>query len=404
KDRYYAIEIEYFQANFDATAKFSWRVNDGPEYIVPQAYLYSALPEDSKDFFAGSNPAAYSGKQVARVEGVERQGAFTGTGLQAAYFDGREFERSVAQRVDATIDNYWDREEAAPGTGVVNYSATWDGFVRAPESGHYRFSCWVDDGARVSIGGQELISSWVSQLPNAYSGWIYLEKDRFYPIHIDYYQHDWDATARLKWSYEGFLEAVVPMEHLFPELPKTQPELLAREEVDSLGVPVDLADASTFAPEPLTEAEPEDVLFARGDDAGVELVEPLADEDSTGIASAPMMDEAGRGATAAESGEDLRNKDSDPFIGGDSRPEVPMLIYPNPSADGQFNLQLEVLSERINVYVFDLKGQRVYSEVNISVSPGTVNVPVDLQGKPAGTYLIRVQTDDGIWDGKAVLR
>ncbi len=78
-------------------------------------------------------------------------------------------------------------------------------------------------------------------------------------------------------------------------------------------------------------------------------------------------------------------------------------VYPNPSS-GEFKLQAksEELRGKSTVEVYNVLGEKVYSQFTINNSPFTIN----LSNQPAGVYLYRVMAESGslIGQGKLVIQ
>ena len=77
-------------------------------------------------------------------------------------------------------------------------------------------------------------------------------------------------------------------------------------------------------------------------------------------------------------------------------PNAEFLVYPNPN-QGTFNLKFEELSSReIQIKVFDMKGQNVYSQ-NLTSSNGTYLEQIDLFQNHSGIYLIKIETNQSVY-------
>ncbi len=76
------------------------------------------------------------------------------------------------------------------------------------------------------------------------------------------------------------------------------------------------------------------------------------------------------------------------------------VVYPNPSS-GQFIFQSSVAIGQSLVEIYNLLGEKVYSQFTLHNSPFTIN----LSDKPSGIYLYRVTKEDGglIGEGKIVI-
>jgi hypothetical protein len=67
-------------------------------------------------------------------------------------------------------------------------------------------------------------------------------------------------------------------------------------------------------------------------------------------------------------------------------------IYPNPST-GIFNVYLEKAGKNTDISIFDLQGQKVYSEKTLPGS-GSITKELNLSGLSKGIYYIRLTTED----------
>ena len=99
-----------------------------------------------------------------------------GSGLQAEYFAGTNFETLKVSRVDTNVDFDWQRQMVVWGQpdGIkrpdaalpeTNYSARWTGLITPPETDEYVFIVAADGGARLWIDGQNVFDDWTSHAP-----------------------------------------------------------------------------------------------------------------------------------------------------------------------------------------------------------------------------------------------
>lgn len=75
-------------------------------------------------------------------------------------------------------------------------------------------------------------------------------------------------------------------------------------------------------------------------------------------------------------------------------------VFPNPNS-GTFTLSLSNVTEKCNVEIYNMVGEKVFSQLSI------VNYPlsIDLTGQPSGIYLYRVLKEDGgvVGSGKVIV-
>lgn len=122
-----------------------------------------------------------------------------GTGLQAAYYNGTNFEQLVLRRRDAVIDFDWKKQPPVPGLGPEHFSVRWEGYLLAPVTGEYEFSTVMDDGLRVWVGGKRIINAWREQDHVPATVRLRLEGGRYYRLRVDYFQTILDSRAVLRW-------------------------------------------------------------------------------------------------------------------------------------------------------------------------------------------------------------
>ena len=86
--------------------------------------------------------------------------AFSQEGLKAEYYDGSNFEKLVATKYVANINQSWFDVPPVPGINPHECSIRWTGKLRPGKSGTYTFSAIVDDGIRVWIDGALIMDQW----------------------------------------------------------------------------------------------------------------------------------------------------------------------------------------------------------------------------------------------------
>jgi len=129
------------------------------------------------------------------------------------------------ERIDPTIDFYWNRN--GPGSPIRedDFTAEWTGFLEAPATGDYTFSGSADDGVRAWVDGQLVVDEWDDPATEAgeeaeagaSEPKIRLVGGSRVPIRVEYREEKVGASVRLEWSGPG-LEAeaeVIPQANLF---------------------------------------------------------------------------------------------------------------------------------------------------------------------------------------------
>jgi hypothetical protein len=109
---------------------------------------------------AGDAQQQAAGQLEVRINiAMWRQGN-EGRGLRAEYFEGREFDTKVGERVDPRIDFAWERAVPVAGMTREAFSARWTGAIVAPTPGIYDIVVRVDDRCRVWIDDILLMDNW----------------------------------------------------------------------------------------------------------------------------------------------------------------------------------------------------------------------------------------------------
>lgn len=121
-------------------------------------------------------------------------------GLKAEYFDGQNFERLVATRVDSKIDMSWNEHPPHQGMNPHVCSIRWTGKIKAPKSGWYHFSARVDDGIRVWVGDQLIIDDWNLNDVGIFEGDAELKEGELYDFKVEYFNALHEAEITLLWE------------------------------------------------------------------------------------------------------------------------------------------------------------------------------------------------------------
>ncbi|HXB13006.1 MAG TPA: T9SS type A sorting domain-containing protein, partial [Bacteroidia bacterium] len=96
-----------------------------------------------------------------------------------------------------------------------------------------------------------------------------------------------------------------------------------------------------------------------------------------------------------------RNCGSDEGINEAAAPNNSVLVYPNPN-NGRFTIELEGISERSTVEIYNVLGEKVYScTLNMQQSAHSINI----SGQAQGMYLYRVISENGncLGEGKVII-
>lgn len=155
----------------------------------------------------------------------------TGSGLVGEYYQGRNFETFIGKRTDPTIDFIEETSNwPLPSMSRDNYSIRWTGRIQAPESGEYYFEVKHDNGARFWINDSLKFNNWQDKAPATDTFTVYLMKDEFYRIRIDFYEATAISNITLKWKINGGALQTIPQANLFtPAVDTIAAQYLTRE-------------------------------------------------------------------------------------------------------------------------------------------------------------------------------
>lgn len=160
----------------------------------------------------------------------------SGTGLSGNYFNGMNFETSVFNRVDATINFDWAFTAPNPSVNPDQFSVRWRGKIQPKYSGEYTFYVTSNNGRRLWINDQLIVDGWIDDT-GEYRGKISLVAGQKYDIKLEYFENSSAATCKLEWS--NFLQGreVIPMSQFYESTlgiqnPQISPNIIMINPVD----------------------------------------------------------------------------------------------------------------------------------------------------------------------------
>ncbi|MCS6975126.1 MAG: PQQ-dependent sugar dehydrogenase [Cyclobacteriaceae bacterium] len=148
-----------------------------------------------------------------------------GTGLLGRYYNqSRAFNGTPDLiRVDSVINFNWGGGSPLPGTITPDdFSVRWDGFIEVPATDTYTFYVVSDDGVRLRINNQTVIDAWIPQPPTEWSGSIYLQSGRTYPIRLEFFEDGGGAVIQLLWQSTLLPKQIIPKKQLYPVMEKNR--------------------------------------------------------------------------------------------------------------------------------------------------------------------------------------
>jgi hypothetical protein len=136
-----------------------------------------------------------------------------GAGLNGEYFANENLAGVPTPETGVNINHYWST--GGPSVGSNNFSARWTGFIKAPATGKFIISLGSDDGARLWLNDSLVINHWNIHAITYDNAEVNLVKDQLIKIRVEYFEHTGDAEVKLKWTYNGHTDEVIPTTSLF---------------------------------------------------------------------------------------------------------------------------------------------------------------------------------------------
>jgi beta-glucosidase len=123
------------------------------------------------------------------------------TGLNAKYFDNRNFEgEPEIIRNDKTINFFWNDKTPVSGQMSDHFSVIWEGHIKVPVTGEYALGINACNGVRLHFEDSLMIEFDNIHHPLQKSFYRYLEQGREYSVKIEFFSYGNDPVARLLWS------------------------------------------------------------------------------------------------------------------------------------------------------------------------------------------------------------
>src|SRR5689334_845452 len=126
-----------------------------------------------------------SGHFVEPFEPLEPRHLLAINGLNAVYFNNRDFTGATSSRIDKSVGFDWpNHANPAPRVAGTTFSVRWNGAVKARTAETYTFVTRNNDGVRLWVDGKLVIDSWQSSVRATHSGSIALKAKRMYDIRL----------------------------------------------------------------------------------------------------------------------------------------------------------------------------------------------------------------------------
>jgi beta-glucosidase len=123
-------------------------------------------------------------------------------GLRGTYYKNIDLSGNpLLTRHDEQINFHWTLFGPDEQIGNSFYSARWKGEILAPHTGKTKIGLDGNDGFRLYINNQLVIDRWEKQTYRTELVEFSFEKDKLYPIHIEFKETNGNAHLRLIWDY-----------------------------------------------------------------------------------------------------------------------------------------------------------------------------------------------------------
>jgi hypothetical protein len=147
-------------------------------------------------------------------------GAVTGTGegLTGTYYNGKNFDTKITERIDDAINFDWGEGSPVAGLDADNFTVRWRGQIQPPFSGHYAFNVTCD-GVKLWINNKLIIDKLSGgRNPNTYIGKIdSLKAGEKYDITLEYLEQTGVAKCKMEWESAFLPREVVPQSQLYKD-------------------------------------------------------------------------------------------------------------------------------------------------------------------------------------------
>jgi hypothetical protein len=217
-----------------ATLKWGDNSNNETEFVVDRRsvtdggdYTFvKSLPENSISFtdqtLSAEKEYRYrlSAKNGDRVSDFAYSDIFKtdeapGTGLQATYYNNKDFTGTLVNRLDSNINFNWGNASPTTEIQADTFSVRWEGLIKPAYNETYTFYITSDDGIRLWVDDVLLINKWVNQGSTERIATVKLNADQKYKIKVEYFENTLSALVQLSWSSTTLKKEIIPQSFLY---------------------------------------------------------------------------------------------------------------------------------------------------------------------------------------------
>lgn len=194
-------------------------------------YFFDRWSDGFADHHREVSPSTSSQVYTAVYSGILKG---RGSGLSATFYDNPDLEGvPVASRHDSIIDFQYYLNAPQEFVPEDFFSVQWEGYIQPYRTGNYHFFAFSDDGMVFEIDEAVVLDRWE---PGAHyvSGQKYLTGGRLYPVKLRWFEQQWGAYLKLRWSSDDFAEETIPSSQLYPAGSLSKPLAKGVIEIKSL--------------------------------------------------------------------------------------------------------------------------------------------------------------------------
>lgn len=133
-------------------------------------------------------------------------------GIKGTYFNGRNFEHRVGERIDRGINFRLRRRSPMKGVKRDHFTVRWQGYLYFEKSGSRQLCASADNGAKVYIRDRLFIDTWKLPRPARRCATVHVVKG-WYPTKIEFLEGGGAARFRLSVGDNTRHQKTIPANH-----------------------------------------------------------------------------------------------------------------------------------------------------------------------------------------------
>ena len=152
----------------------------------------------------------------AVCEALEPRHLLATNGLNAVYFNNRDWTGATSTRIDKSVGFDWPHH-ARPAARIAGttFAVRWHGLIKPRTSENYTFITRNNDGVRLWVNGKKIIDSWHASIRATHTGSIDLTANKLYDIRLEYFDSKRTAAITLFWKTATLAQERIPSTRFF---------------------------------------------------------------------------------------------------------------------------------------------------------------------------------------------